>query len=337
MMTKEIHRFLLFAVCVVFLFSMIPAFAETPPDSYEDDNTFELAKSIIVEGAGQTRNFHDQGDEDWLKFCGVKDESYDVEIENVGQRGDPMITLYDSDGITVLAGPVDFGQRGEGESLNFKDCPEDGVYYIRVSCNEECDYGENTNYDISVFHPTAPDTIFNIEGAVVDENSAPVVSAKAGICPSGSAPGRCAVTVPDNGVFSLAKLDISDISQPLTLRIEADGFQPAVKHIPLTDLVRPYPDYNDIGDIMIKPASGTCGTREYKRGDVYNDDGVVTLEDVKKMFSYIISPPAPGSREFCVANVFEDKQDDQSRISPKDLKGVYNISIGTFAACQEAE
>lgn len=130
----------------------------TVADSFEPDDTYQQAGVIIVNNDStmtntldQRHNFHLVGDQDWIKFYGVKDLVYTVEVLNPKVNCDAKIQLYDTDGITLLDSSDDFGT-GIGETLDLKP-QKDGIYYIKVT-NFNSVYGNDTNYDLKVYTPT---------------------------------------------------------------------------------------------------------------------------------------------------------------------------------------
>jgi DNA-binding beta-propeller fold protein YncE len=128
-------------------------YQEVGPDLYEEDDTAGKARVIVVDFKEvQRHNFHDQGDEDWVKFYGVAGESYEIKTENLSSNCDTMISVYGSSGQTLVAGPRDDFPNGEGELLSWI-CPMDGVYYVKVRQYDPSVYGGNTGYDLKVYRP----------------------------------------------------------------------------------------------------------------------------------------------------------------------------------------
>ena len=75
------------------------------PDQYEPDNTFTEATLIDItrpETQPQLHNFYARGDKDWIKFYGIPDIPYTINVTSPGPRCDPVIELYDRDGTTLL-------------------------------------------------------------------------------------------------------------------------------------------------------------------------------------------------------------------------------------------
>ena len=136
------------------------------PDIYEEDNTYGNASIITVNDTeAQRHTFHDQGDLDWLKFYGVAGETYEIKTENLGVKCDTVITLYESDGTSIID-TRDDNLYGEEELLSWQ-CPADGIYYVLVKQYDSTDFGQDTEYDLSVYHPTGAGAGI-IKGRVVD-------------------------------------------------------------------------------------------------------------------------------------------------------------------------
>jgi hypothetical protein len=128
-------------------------------DSYEEDDSYDQANIIVVNGEDpQQHNFYD-GDADWVKFYGVDDVSYEFKATNVGSNNDVAIELYGSDGITlILPSPWnDPGGTGKGESHSWICCPGDqsGFFYVKV-LNALGLSGEGTEYDFAVNDTIGP-------------------------------------------------------------------------------------------------------------------------------------------------------------------------------------
>jgi sugar lactone lactonase YvrE len=139
-------------------------------DPYEDDNIPGRASVVVLNDTlSQGHTFHAAGDLDWVKFYALSGEAYEVKTENLGARCDTVLTLYDSDGATVIR-TVDDSTAGEGELLTWQ-CGEDDVYYIMVTQYEPSVYGEETGYDLRVYVPAAPPLVAFIKGTVTDAYS----------------------------------------------------------------------------------------------------------------------------------------------------------------------
>ena len=135
---------------------------ESGPDMFEDDDTHLSASVInISDPEAQRHNFHDRGDQDWVKFYAVAGESYEIKVRNLQSRCDAVVAVYDRDGITRLTSPDppyfegDSGFYGENEWISW-ECPADGIYYVMVKeYFADTDFGSDTGYDLGVDYPYA--------------------------------------------------------------------------------------------------------------------------------------------------------------------------------------
>jgi hypothetical protein len=122
------------------------------PDSFEDDDTWQQAKLIQVGASySQTHDFCDDAI-DWLSFNAQAGQVYTITTTAWGQRADTNLTLYDSDGETMLAANDDFEDQTDFSSRIVWQTPADGVYYIRVDNRAALDCCD-TEYDIWIETP----------------------------------------------------------------------------------------------------------------------------------------------------------------------------------------
>lgn len=141
---------------VTFIFLSSSAFA-FEADVYEDDDTPALAPFLYTGDplGPQRHNFHDAGDEDWVKFYALAGETYTVQASNLGSRCDLVIEIYDADGTTLLL-TIDDGAAGMKEIREWAPSAENdylGSYYLRVRGYDATVFGESTEYDLQVFRP----------------------------------------------------------------------------------------------------------------------------------------------------------------------------------------
>jgi hypothetical protein len=261
-------------------------YQEVGPDLYEEDDNAGKARVIVISYQdAQRHNFHDQGDEDWVKFYGVAGESYEIKTENLGANCDTVISLYGGSGTTLVAAPKDDFGYGEGELLSWV-CPADGVYYVKVRQYDSSDYGESTGYDLKVYRPVVGGVGW-IRGRVV--NSAgnglgdATVKSSPGLASAISFPEGYYLLVVPAGTYSImASLDgylqqtkpgiwvgqesflTLDFEMPLSGDISGDG---------VADLA------DAIVALKILSAAGTGGVNVNQAADV-NGDGKIGLQDV---------------------------------------------------------
>ncbi len=166
-----------FLALLISLFSAGNALA-VDPDQYEPDNVFNAANVIVLNsGTPQQHNFHAAGDQDWVKFYGLSGEAYSMKASNLGTKCDAVLELYDTDGITRIADPTDDEGAGVDELLEWL-CAKDGVYYVKVSQFDPSVFGDNTEYDLKIYNPVAPNIIGFLDGKVTDAGTKfPIVGA----------------------------------------------------------------------------------------------------------------------------------------------------------------
>lgn len=160
---------LLYFLLNCFLFAA-SSMASSQPDDYESDDSADLATTFyLFSSTYQSRNFHDQGDEDWLIF--YTDEAFGaVEIKTYDpeENCETVITLFDSDKTTQLK-EQRFTLSSGINLLSFR--PEkDGVYYVRIKNKDSSKYGDKTGYKLSIYFPVAPFS-GTVDGIVTDSST----------------------------------------------------------------------------------------------------------------------------------------------------------------------
>ncbi|MCP4708644.1 MAG: carboxypeptidase regulatory-like domain-containing protein, partial [Planctomycetes bacterium] len=147
-------------------------FAIAEQDIYEDDDASFRANVLQLNDQNpehlnipgyewrQFHNFHDEGDEDWVKFfCRSREEVYNLSIKSPGPDCDAVIEIYGSDRKTLILNVDDYGP-GEEEQIEWR-CTADGVYYARIRQYNPSIYGDDTNYELWL---TIPKGVF--DGAI---------------------------------------------------------------------------------------------------------------------------------------------------------------------------
>jgi hypothetical protein len=186
---------------------------EVGPDLYEDDDSAAKAWVIVIDyEEAQRHNFHDEGDEDWVKFYGVADETYEIKTWNLDSNADTVISVYGENGTTPVAEPRDIKKPGEEESLSWK-CLVDGVYYVKVTQSEPGVYGEKTGYNLEVYRPVGAGVGW-IKGIVVNSSGSGVGGAVVT-----TSPGKAsAICFPDGSYIVVVD------AGTYTVTVEADGY-----------------------------------------------------------------------------------------------------------------
>jgi hypothetical protein len=127
----------------------------TGGDAYEPDDRAEQATTVEIDGRAQTHNFHLRSDHDWIKLEAQAGAFYRIEARAVGERSDPLVWLYDSDGVTPLAYDDD-GGKATGAALVWR-APRQDTFYVEVQDMAGAS-GDGTAYHVVV--QTEPLTIY---------------------------------------------------------------------------------------------------------------------------------------------------------------------------------
>ncbi|MCP4713243.1 MAG: hypothetical protein GY869_31820, partial [Planctomycetes bacterium] len=134
-------------------------FNSDPYDKYEDDDTYESANFLMLNDQDpdhqgipgyewrQFHDFHDRGDEDWVKFYAhVCDEPYTI---STTYQSYSTVEIYASDGQTLLTPKCHIFCKG---TTSFSP-PLDGLYYARIKADNSSEYGIGTEYELMVTSP----------------------------------------------------------------------------------------------------------------------------------------------------------------------------------------
>jgi len=159
--------------CVIDKSTPTPTVTPTPvsalPDEYEDDDSCARASTLPTDGSHQTHNFHDEGDQDWIKFTAVANKTYVIETSNVGPLSDAVLFLYD----TCEASPLAAEDDAFGPTVRLEwDATRSGAYYLKLQQHDVAIYGHDTYYDLSVTVDIEPPSRpRNLRCAALDETT----------------------------------------------------------------------------------------------------------------------------------------------------------------------
>ena len=145
-------------------------FAEIIPDSYEADNHHTSAKVIdICNPDAQIHNFHNDTDQDWVKFYGIQSEKYTISVTDPGKNCNPAIALYflDHNTLTQIGKTQNTGSEGDWEEMVWT-CNKNEVYYVKVWTLFVMVAGDDTSYSLSV-HDSSAATTGMIKGFITDK------------------------------------------------------------------------------------------------------------------------------------------------------------------------
>ncbi len=138
-------------------------------DAYEDDNSKDQAKVIVVnDREPQEHNFCSDVDEDWVKFYGLEGEYYSIAADDFGDNSKPVIELY-NENLDMQRSKVP--EEGGAVYLDWL-CPEDAIYYVRLWNYLLYDEDStSTGYRLRVYNPYWPDFLVMISGEVQDRKT----------------------------------------------------------------------------------------------------------------------------------------------------------------------
>lgn len=122
------------------------------PDEYEEDDSAEQAGYIVINSKeAQHRNFHDAGDEDWIRFYAVSGKTYTLKTKDTGRKSNTVIELFDEQLNYLIYQNKPFAR--PDERLDWY-CPANGYYYVKISHADSSMFGEGTEYDFEISTPT---------------------------------------------------------------------------------------------------------------------------------------------------------------------------------------
>lgn len=148
-----------FPTCFAFFLMMIviglngKAIAE---DSYESDNNISNANKIILQYGYQSHTFHQSSDVDWVKFYAFEGENYIIKALNDGDS-DIVLELFNETGDLLQEQDTPLEPLAD-EILEFKQCPADGIYFVKISLYDNSTFTGNNAYRIKAYLPIGPVT-----------------------------------------------------------------------------------------------------------------------------------------------------------------------------------
>ncbi len=147
------------------------------PDQYEADDVIGNANYISLNAFNeQLHNFHKPDDIDWVYFHAVTGEMAAIEVEafDLGEDAEPIITLYDSDGLTQLRhenhtfAPDPYSPSERVNLFSFRPV-KDGIYYLKIE-NKNNKSGVHSHYRFRIYRPTGPQMGF-IDGIITNKET----------------------------------------------------------------------------------------------------------------------------------------------------------------------
>ncbi|MDM8521765.1 carboxypeptidase-like regulatory domain-containing protein [Desulfococcaceae bacterium HSG8] len=197
--------------------------AELNADDYEEDDRFSQADTVIINESPGHHNFHDAGDEDWVKFYGIAGETYYIRVNNRTHTCDTVIEIYDTDGTTLLIATENKDTAGKEEVLDWES-PRDGVFYVRLRNLNPDFFGAYISYDLEVYKKTG-DFWGDLVGAITDAHT--------------GEPIREAVVKTDDGFSNFGYPDgtywIYKKPGHFTVGVEAPGYESSTRYVSMDD------------------------------------------------------------------------------------------------------
>ena len=145
------------------------------PDQYERDDTPADASQIKLNTfAEQLRNFDKEDDQDWVWFHALEsDMAIEIEVFNFGKNLNPVITLFDTDALTVIRESRQswdpYGTGALNNTLSWHPT-KDGIYYAKISNRDGSQFGLGAYYSLRVGRPIGPEMGY-VYGAVLNEET----------------------------------------------------------------------------------------------------------------------------------------------------------------------
>jgi len=131
------------------------------PDGFETDDTAKDATCFNLNAITfQMHNFHKKNDADWVSFYASQSlEAVEIKIYDPGEKCDTVITLYNTDGTTVLR--ESRHAMSNGTHLMSWRPDSDGLFYVKITNKHQFDNnsdsydGTNTTYKLWIYSPAA--------------------------------------------------------------------------------------------------------------------------------------------------------------------------------------
>ena len=118
------------------------------PDSTEDDDTADQAKTMAVGAPATSHNFCPASDEDWVAFSAEAGKTYVLRTTNLAFAADTLLQLYDSDKTTLIHENDDFNYVSASRIV--WEATRTDTYYARIRHVNPVANGPNTSYDFVI-------------------------------------------------------------------------------------------------------------------------------------------------------------------------------------------
>jgi len=118
-------------------------------DSYESDDTNFTAQLYSAGEVLYARNFHQEHDEDWVRFEARVGITYTIQTTNEGGGADTVLTLLSPDASTMIATNDDIAE-GDLSSKIIWQASANGTYFVMVRHFDDYAYGCKTGYSLVI-------------------------------------------------------------------------------------------------------------------------------------------------------------------------------------------
>lgn len=128
------------------------------PDLYEPDDTADTPglSWLPTDGSRQPRNFCPAADRDWARLNIPAAGIYTLQTLALGPGSDTVLSLYDTQGSTLLSRSDDYGP-GLASQIVYT-FTQGGTYYVESHHFNPARYGRGTSYQLSAFAGTPSPT-----------------------------------------------------------------------------------------------------------------------------------------------------------------------------------
>jgi hypothetical protein len=141
----------------------------------EQNDNYDGSSLVPTDGSPISSLFDIAQDEDWFQVDAFAGATYQVQTADLVDGVEPILEIYNSDGVSVLASEDDSGS-GQAPLLIWQ-APQNGTYFIRVIRAPGSSYGCMSSYKISV-SPLSFKTSINIGGVDSGNYDVPVHGSK---------------------------------------------------------------------------------------------------------------------------------------------------------------
>jgi murein DD-endopeptidase MepM/ murein hydrolase activator NlpD len=117
-----------------------------PADDREPNDTYDAAGYIPVDGTPLSLLFDISEDEDWFRLDAVAGALYTLHTQSLAAGVDTMLSIYDLDGLTLLASDDNSGG-GRASRLEWR-APRTGIYFVRITPASGSAYGCTATYEV---------------------------------------------------------------------------------------------------------------------------------------------------------------------------------------------